>query len=82
MAARVTQHVLEVIQASVTHSPTTPTGAGVTQHVLEVIQLPDTSVRVTQHVVEVIVGAAADGSHGDSGGGGTTATTHTFGYAV
>lgn len=82
MAATVTQHVLEVIVARPTYSPTSVTGAGVTQHAVEALLLAGTpAARVAQHVVEIIVAGNPDGSHGDTGGGGA-AGTRTYGYAV
>lgn len=82
MAAIITQHVVEVIVARPTYSPSSVTGAGVTQHAVELLLLADApAARIAQHVVEVIVAGNPDGSHGDAGGGGSAGTT-TYGYAV
>jgi hypothetical protein len=68
MAARVTQHVIEVLLPVITRSPATPTGAGVTQHVLEAVISAPGAARVTQHVIEAVIAFNPDGSHGEPGG--------------
>lgn len=83
MAAIVTTVVIEAIIPRISPSPTTPTGAGVSQVVVEAIIAGAPGVRVSQVVVEAVIGLTPDGSHGDTGGGGTpSAVTHSFGYAT
>jgi len=66
MSARVTLQLIESITASITPSPTTPTGAGVTLLLVETILSPPSRVMVTSVVIESIIAPVADQTHGDT----------------